>query len=313
MASSYPAPFIISPTPPNTHQTTLILLHGTSTTGPEFASSFLSFPFPQPQPKTNTPITLQQALPNTKFVFPTGKLRKTTVFGGRETNAWFDVSDFGDRTIGEDAMRGGIRESIVYLTGIVEDEVKLLEPKSECDEDGQGRGDRSGRVVLGGFSQGSAMGVMLILSRMLEARGLAADIGGFTGLSGWCPFRLGLEESIFSGILDGDASIEEGYEGRREKAASYLRQLIDIRIDGNEEEGCQGESLLDKKIFLAHGKEDAKMKIEWGAQMRDLLKTLGGDVWWEAYVGLGHWYGEEEMKDLVSFLEGVWGGTAIRE
>lgn len=313
MELSYPDPFIIPPAPPSIHQTTLILLHGTSTTGPEFASSFLSFPFFQPQAETSTQITLQQALPNTKFVFPTGRLRKTTVFGGRETNAWFDVSDFGDRTIGEDAMREGIRESITYLTKIVESEVKLLEPRTTCDAYVQGRRERGGRVILGGFSQGCAMGIMLILSQMLEARGLNIEIGGFVGLSGWCPFRLGIEGSIISGIADGNASIEEGYGARREKAGSYLRRLIDIELDGNREDGSQGDSLLDKRIFLGHGKEDKKMKAEWGAQMRDLLTMLGADIWWKVYGGLGHWYGGEEMGDLVVFLKGVWGDAAMKD
>lgn len=92
--SSHPQPFIIPPKS-KTHTTSLILLHGTSTHGESFCSTLLA-PFVSPSSGKN--VTLGDLLPQTKFVFPSGRERRTTVLGGQLSNAWFDVWDFTDRT-----------------------------------------------------------------------------------------------------------------------------------------------------------------------------------------------------------------------
>jgi hypothetical protein len=91
---SHPQPFIIPPKSA-THTTSLILLHGTSTNGESFGSPLLE-PFLSPSSGTN--VSLADLLPHAKFVFPSGKQRRTTVLGGQISNAWFDIWDFTDRT-----------------------------------------------------------------------------------------------------------------------------------------------------------------------------------------------------------------------
>jgi hypothetical protein len=91
---SHLKPFIV---PPKSlpHTTSLILLHGTSTSGESFGSvlleGFLS-------PSSGANVTLADLLPHAKFVFPSGRQRRTTVLGGNISNAWFDIWDFADRT-----------------------------------------------------------------------------------------------------------------------------------------------------------------------------------------------------------------------
>jgi predicted esterase len=275
MASeTYPDPYIIPPS--TTHTTTLILLHGTSTSGPELASTLLAFPIPSPtSPQTST---LQQLLPSTKLVFPTGRLRPTTVFGGRESHAWFDIHDFSDRTVGEEVQSEGIGESIEYLAELVKQEVGIL---------GDGK-----RVVVGGFSQGAAMAGMLILS------GFVPEIQNWVVLSGWLPFRLQLERSFSLISIDMDASVNYIYAARRSAVARSLRGITGLGTgDGN-----KGEM----RVWMGHGRDDEKVRLEWGGQMRDVIRNLGVRAEWNTYEGLGHWFEGTKLKDLVGWLEGIW-------
>ncbi|PMD12456.1 alpha/beta-hydrolase, partial [Hyaloscypha hepaticicola] len=126
-------------------------------------------------------------LPNTKFVFPTGAPKKTTVFGGSETNSWFDIHTFADRTVGEDDQIPGLSESIAYLRSLVEEEVDILV------QGGVERGEARKRIVVAGFSSGAALTVLGMLSGEWEIGGA---IGGYVGMSGWLPFRLNIERVL---------------------------------------------------------------------------------------------------------------------
>jgi predicted esterase len=50
------------------------------------------------------------------------------------------------------------------------------------------------------------------------------------------------------------------------------------------------------------------MKYEWGGQMRDTLVNLGMNVDFHSYEGLAHWWNDNEMSDVVKFLEKNWDG-----
>ncbi|KAF8863031.1 alpha/beta-hydrolase [Acephala macrosclerotiorum] len=263
----HPESYVVHPN--GKHKTTLILLHGTSTSGPEFADSFLDFPFSKELAKGGV-------LEGVKVVFPTGSLKKTTVFGGRETCAWFDVHDFSDRTRGEDDQIIGMRESLGYLKGLVKGEVRLL--------DGKG-----GKVILGGFSQGCAMGVVGVLSGEFEGMGL----GGFAGFSGWLPFRQQVDEVM--------SRADENDEGarRRKAAVHYIRTLLSLP--------SRNLDISPKMpILLGHGTSDQKVKYEWALQMQHSLMDMGLNVKARKYEEVAHWYCEEEMKDMVNFLKDMW-------
>jgi len=314
--SFYPEPFIIPPTAP--HKQTLILLHGTSQTGPTFAESFM-LPFSSQKPNNSSPTngsdhihevqktTLAEYFPCCKFVFPTGARRKTTVFGGKETNAWFDVTDFGDRTKGEMEMREGMRESSIYLSQLIKSEIRALYEGRAMEEAQKndvetGGHEMKGRVMLAGFSQGCAMGMMLLLGGELERLGVLGGFGGFVGLSGWLGFRRQINETISD-----SPSISEAVGdlvAKRKVTSAYLRKLLELDPPG--EVWNLSTKGLNKPIFLGHGESDLKMKFEWGGQMRDTLVNLGMNVNFHSYEGLAHWWNDNEMSDVVKFLEKNW-------
>ncbi|KAF4617058.1 hypothetical protein G7Y89_g15090 [Cudoniella acicularis] len=319
MASdAYPPPHIIHPSG-GEHKTTLILLHGTSTSGPELAASLFSIPLASDTTSTDC-ITLNQdlpsvtltsqknlesALPYTRIVFPTGKPRKTTVFNGKETNAWFDVADFSDRTKGEDLQIPGIRESIIYLCSLIQEEIYLLSD--------QGR-ESKGRIVIGGFSQGAAMSFMLLLSGELLSQNLSHEIGAWTLLSGWTPFRAQIEKAMFSPPFPDDkASPQEIYALRREKTRDALWDILELPALASTSIDTQKQWEEKRKVFMAHGTQDTKVRTEWGKQSRDLLKNVGLHIQWKEYQGLEHWFNADELRDLVSFVGGIWARNGVLE
>ncbi|KAG9242940.1 Alpha/Beta hydrolase protein [Calycina marina] len=269
--------------PTGTHRSTVILLHGTSQTGPEFSQPFLNFTLPfhstSLNPITNTNTTLALLFPHTRWVFPTGHRRKTTVFDGNITNAWFDIHNFSDRTIGECDAIPGLRRSAISLTRLIASELAFLGP--------------DGNLVIGGFSQGSAMSIFLLLSGELESLGIGSGNGGVAGvvkMSGWLPFRRQIGEVI-------DQITPEDGLSRRKAVRRYVRNLLEL-----EEMECEDE-FLDVPVWLGHGEADEKMKLHWGVEMRDMLSAIGIDVSMSTYPGLAHWWDEREMGDLVEVLK----------
>ncbi|KUJ18975.1 alpha/beta-hydrolase [Mollisia scopiformis] len=322
-------PYIIHPEGKHTH--TLILIHGTSTSGPEFAKGFLDFEFNLQNPPRKTTLRNEfrkgGVLDGVRVVFPSGSLKKITALEGREGHAWFNVHQWGDRTVGEDEQVVGMRESLVYLKGLVEAEEKLVGVRK--------------RIVLGGFSQGSAMGVIAVLS------GELGGIGGFVGLSGWLPFRRQIDEVMGEekeGLRAESEVVEKGERGwkkpwrlmwdfvlscaakvswmfswilrrrsrkvvtseqekqvtrRRGLAVQYVRTLLSLP-----------SRILDIEttmpILLGHGDQDLKVRYEWALQMRHSLLGMGLNLKSKTYDGVKHWYCEPEMKDLILILQKVW-------
>ncbi|KAL3419828.1 phospholipase/Carboxylesterase [Phlyctema vagabunda] len=265
-STAHPEPYIVHPSRKHTH--TIILLHGTSTTGPSFASSFLAFPIPYPtspqspteeaerREQTATPLLLPSLLPTTRFVFPTGRLAPSTIFNGELKNAWFDILSFSDRTLNEHLQAAGLRDSCRYLEELISAESTLV--------------GGAENVFLGGFSQGSAMSIFFLLSGYLNPL-----IGGVVGMSGWLPFRKQIHESADLG--------------------AFMAETVGGR--------AFSEVSKDIPVWLAQGFLDTKVIPTWAEEMRDVLLAEGRSVGYSVYEGLGHWYGEEEMLDLVAFLK----------
>ncbi|PQE06045.1 acyl- thioesterase protein [Rutstroemia sp. NJR-2017a BBW] len=306
---SHPQSFII---PPKSlpHTTTLILLHGTSTDGESFGGEC-----------------------NASGSAPACEIRVS--FGKGEED------DGSGRKylacLGEEAQKEGLRESIEYLGWVIKEEVERL--------------PAGGKVVIGGFSQGSAMSVFLLLSGELERLGVGDRVVGLVGWSGWLPFRRQIEEVAGTG---------EGWRDGRKRVEGYVRRLVGLGEGGWGEDGdgggeadregyiVSGEKEEDRqiedsrqmkesrqttesrqakessqeeedgpkhgsdenigeegalKVWLGHGIEDEKVLLEWGTQMRDVLMTVGYDVSWNEYEGLGHWYLPGELEDMVRFIE----------
>ena len=222
---------------------------------------------------------------------------------GRESHAWFDFVSFADRTEGEEGQIEGLRESATYLGELVKSEVEILVGQMEIEnrEEDYRKRDARRRIVVGGFSQGAAMGCIALLSGLLGGYEWGR-IGGFAGLSGWCPFRRQILEAI--SIAENQLTLPQKNtkEHKFFSAVLYVSKLLGLK--GLEEGDTIGVHPMP--VFLGHGEDDMKMKLEWGREMGELLGSIVMDVRWESYEGLGHWWNEKEMVDLVSFLRRVW-------
>ena len=155
--SGFPSPHVIPPSSPHTY--TIILLHGRGSNGPEFAEDLL-------EAHTSKGLNLQDHLPGWKWVFPTSRTRLSTTFQ-QEMDEWFDVYSLTDPSLRQELQTEGLRLSVGFVCRLVEQEINVVD------------GD-SGRVVLGGISQGCATAVRAMLS--------GPKLGAFVGLCGWIPF-----------------------------------------------------------------------------------------------------------------------------
>lgn len=261
-----PPPFVVES--PNPNQNTLVLLHGTSSWGVPFAQELMAL------------VHFDVLLPYTKLIFPSGTLRKTTVFGGNLTNAWFDIADFSDRTIGEEEQKEGLRESVEYLGELI---------KNVVDNESH---DEDGKVFVGGLSQGCAMSVILLLSGELDRLEVLHKIGGFVGFSGWLPFAKQIAEVAAAG---------KDWRQKRILVRNWLRCELGLpSLQPRDDMLVATEG--DMKIFLAHGTNDTKVKLEWGEDMKKVLEIVGYSVEWKLYEGLGHVIIPEELTYMASFI-----------
>ncbi|THV47681.1 hypothetical protein BGAL_0295g00040 [Botrytis galanthina] len=260
-----PTPFIVES--PNPNQNSLVLLHGTSSWGVPFAQELMAL------------VHFDALLPYTKLTFPSGTLRKTTVFGGNLTNAWFDIADFSDRTIGEEQQKEGLRDSVEYLGKLIKDVV-----------DNESHEDR--KVFIGGLSQGCAMSVILLLSGELDRLEVLQKVGGFVGFSGWLPFAKQIAEVAAAG---------KDWRQRRILVQSWLRCELSLP-SSQPRDGMMIYMEGDMRILLAHGTNDTKVKLEWGEDMRRVLESVGYSVEWKLYEGLGHVIIPEELTYMASFI-----------
>jgi predicted esterase len=250
-------------------------------------------------------------------VFPSGSLKPVAALGqagGKKYNAWFDFASFADRTLDEVQQIPGMCESVTYLSKLISDEVELLN-QGFIREGMEGGG--MGRVVIAGFSQGAAIGLMTLLSGELERLGVGiGERGGFAGfvaLSGYLPFRAQICAEILGGGKEKSHDVDNAM--KRGKAVLYVRELLGLDAGGvGDRDVGLGSTVikrgyLDVPIFVAHGEEDVKMKFRWGEEMQDVLIEMGMHVTFESYAGLEHWYCADEMLDFVEFLRGCWHGT----
>jgi phospholipase/carboxylesterase len=98
-----------------------------------------------------------------RFVFPHAPTRPITINGGHVMRAWYDISG-ADLTRREDEK--GLRESQATVDALIERE--------------KSRGVPASRIVVMGFSQGSAMALQTGLRH-------SEKLAGIVGLSGYLP------------------------------------------------------------------------------------------------------------------------------
>ncbi|TPX30293.1 hypothetical protein SmJEL517_g06121 [Synchytrium microbalum] len=159
------------------HLATLIFLHGLGDSGQGWA-----------------PVgrMIQPQLPHVKMIFPDAPTRPVTVNNGYRMPAWFDVYQLGAAARGNTRVdTEGMNETLKSINSWISDEIEAGIPAS--------------RIVIGGFSQGSAMA---LLHAVTSERKLA----GYISLSGWLSRPEAIEQSpganketpIFMGHGDSD-------------------------------------------------------------------------------------------------------------
>jgi predicted esterase len=98
---------------------------------------------------------------------------------------------------------------------------------------------------------------------------------------------------------------EETDKGTKfERAVEWLREELQMTRGGVEEKTPAMQSI---PIFLGHGVEDEKVLCHIGRSAAEFLGELDVGVTWKEYDGLGHWYSEEMLRDVVAFLKSLKG------
>ncbi|PYH80074.1 alpha/beta-hydrolase [Aspergillus uvarum CBS 121591] len=274
---AFPAPHIHPAQTTHTH--TAILLHGRGSKGPEFADELFSSMTSQAQ-------TLPDALPTWRWVFPTSRDRLSTRFQ-EEICSWFDAYSLSDIEEQQDLQIEGLRESVLYILEILEQEISLL-------------GGNASHVYLGGISQGmaTALWTLFCAGGRIELR-----LGGVLGFCGWIPFAHEIGELVRQSA-GSDVSQAQGL------VCSFCVETLGLP-QSFEGVGSQGSSLplLRTRFLLGHGTDDIWVPVELGRQALQVIKGLSvGGVDWIEYAGAegdGHWIKEPEGLDfMLKFLGG---------
>jgi hypothetical protein len=125
-------------------------------------------------------------------------------------------------------------------------------------------------------------------------------------MSGWLPWRTGLEEILLQerGMeIDNDplfGTDEDAEEPVEMQAVNYFRDVNDFPPLS-----LSTFSHQFPPVFLGHGRTDEKVPIALGNEAAASLKRLGMDVDWKEY-NIDHKYMvPDEIDDIVTFLNRI--------
>ncbi|CCF45862.1 beta-1,4-glucosidase [Colletotrichum higginsianum] len=261
---------VIQPKSEHTH--TAIILHGRGSCGEEFLQELVASTL-------SDDCTLIDKLPGWRWVFPSSKKLWSIAFQ-EYMPAWFEAHSLTDPTARQDLQVEGLCESIDYISQVMEGEVARL-------------GGNQKRLVLGGISQGAAVGMWALFCQRDQTTGL----GGFFAASTWLPFAADVEE-----ILAGQKPLpKKGPDTENMAPKDVLLSMIPT-VAGRLRLGI----LEQTSIFMGHGVDDAYVDVKLGRQAARVLKQGGGKVEWKEYEGAeeeGHWFRvPDEMDDISDFL-----------
>ncbi|KAK4190534.1 Alpha/Beta hydrolase protein [Podospora australis] len=255
---------ILEPSAGHTH--TAIMLHGRGSNGPEFAEELSATVSPGEK-------HLMQRLPTWRWVFLSSQELWSTLFE-EPLPAWFEAHSLTDTTERQDLQVDGITESVTYIQSVINQEIERLAGKSE-------------RLVIGGISQGGAIGMWALLcQRKLDRR-----LGAFVGTNTWLPFAAIMEEVIRNG--ENTRSVEAV---KTDSTVFVEIMLSSWRTNLNL---TRSAPLLSTPVFLGHGTDDAVVGVELGREARRVLTNIGFDVEWKEYsLSLQHKMNEAEPSEL---------------
>jgi lysophospholipase-2 len=273
-ANSFGAVYVLEPAAQHTH--TAVLLHGRGSTGEEFAEELL-------ESKLSGQVTLAQKLAGWRLVFPSSRELWSTVFE-EEMPAWFEAHSLTDVAARQDLQMGGISESVKYLRTVLDEEIDRL-------------GGHAENLVLGGISQGAAIGMWTLLCS--ERR-----LGGFVGASSWLPFADGIRDYLGQGTISEEDRVADMETARSDADAFVESMMAPLKRSLANPNGSA--LLLSTPVFLGHGTDDAYVDVELGRQARDVLTRVGLKVEWKEYAGAeqeGHWLKvPDEVDDMATFF-----------
>ncbi|KAF2035711.1 alpha/beta-hydrolase [Setomelanomma holmii] len=263
----------------HTHKATLINLHGRGSTAQKFAAPLLEHlvsPSTTQLEQEDPPKSFHEHLPNTKFIFPSAPLRRAVVFIRSLTHQWFNN------------------------WSLTQPEVKQhLQIQAEIDTIG------AQNVVLMGLSQGFAASLVAAMTWDEE------PFGALIGMCRWLPFRRDMQDLFGDEEQCDDMNFENDidvvFERAGTKVGTKLEQVVEwlreeLSLSGERGETAGLPPLRSIPVFMGHGMEDQKVPSELGQIAAGFLKAVEVDVDWRHYEGLGHWYSEDMLQDVVDFL-----------
>jgi predicted esterase len=271
-------PYIVEVTGPHTHS--LILLHGLGSNGKEFGRELIESGI------SSGGKSLPELLPGARFIFPTSKRRRSSAFRRAKLTQWFNIASLDDPSYRNHTQLQGLEESSREIFHLINQERKKVP-----DE----------KIILGGISQGCAMGFICLLA-------MDFPLGGFIGMSSWLPFAAeiegltnGSDEVDFSDVDDNPFAVsdDESDSGNASaKVHNYAKDLLSLEADD-----LSDLPSSSTPVFLGHGEADEKIKPELGEGACRILRSIGYDVNWKGYAGLGHWYKiPDEIDDVLDFI-----------
>jgi predicted esterase len=265
-------------TPEGNHTHTFILLHGLGSSGSNFGRELLDTAI------TSSGKKLGELLPFAKFIFPTAKKRRSSAFRRAVLNQWFDIASLKDPSFREGVQYQGLSESAHVILGLIKEESAKVSSKN---------------VILGGLSQGCAIGLAVLLS-------LDHAIGGFIGISGWMCFQKEILDIASGHTFDDEdnpfaAGEDDGtIEHPIVRAANFQRAILSV---DQIELSTEHQTCLMTPVFLGHGEADEKVLCRLGEEASQTVRSVQMDVTWKVYPGQGHWYKiPDEIDDIVDFL-----------
>ena len=291
-ASPYLEPLVIQPS--EQHKQTWIVLHGRGSNAQKFGGELLATPIPGYE-------SLQSALPNVKFVFPTAAISRARIYKRSLIHQWFDNWSLLDPEEREEQQSEGLRKTTLFLHQLIKKEIAIIGVEN---------------IIFGGLSQGCA--AALIATVLWDGD----PLGAVFGMCGWLPYCRRLQERAM-GIKDNqpveivqdddfftreDEDTEDSERTPAQKAINFLTDELNL----------QGKVVASSgwtagiPIFLGHGIDDDRVPLKLAMEAADCLEGLGfghdgkkkvGDIL-RQYEDLGHWYSGKMLADVVDFVKG---------